>query len=120
MACLVAQHHRVLTTTAHHSLTIRRKARPEHTGKAGQTSRQPLPGTRNHDQPLASLVNSNSSVDRGLVAEARVRLQLLHGGSVVVELGRLFGPEADVPQRLKADARVDLLKLGQARGDVLA
>ena len=28
-------------------------------------------------------------------------------------------PEADVPQRLKADARVDLLKLGQACCDVL-
>ena len=31
----------------------------------------------------------------------------------------LVGPEADVPQRLKADARVDLLKLGQACCDVL-
>jgi hypothetical protein len=35
MACTVAQHHRALTATVHHSLTTRRKAGPENTGKLG-------------------------------------------------------------------------------------
>ena len=49
LACTVAQHHRTQPTTARDSLTTRRKARPEHTGKAGQTSRYHAPPTDNQD-----------------------------------------------------------------------
>ena len=50
LACAVAQHHRIQPTTARNSLTTRRKARPEHTGKAGKTSRYHAPPTDNQDQ----------------------------------------------------------------------
>ena len=50
LACAVAQHHRIQPTTARNSLTTRREARPEHTGKAGQTSRYHAPPNDNQDQ----------------------------------------------------------------------
>ena len=43
LACTVAQHHRIQPTTERDTLTTRRKARPERTGKAGQTSSYPTP-----------------------------------------------------------------------------
>ena len=42
LACTVAQHHRTQSTAAQH-LDTRRKAQPEHTGRAGQTSRYHAP-----------------------------------------------------------------------------
>ena len=50
LACAVAQHHRIQPTTARNSLTTRREARPEHTGKAGKTSRYHAPPNDNQDQ----------------------------------------------------------------------
>ena len=46
LACPVAQHHRLQPTTTPSPLTTRRKARPDTTGKAGQTSRYLLPTAR--------------------------------------------------------------------------
>ena len=46
LACTVAQHHRIQPTTDRDTLTTRRKARPERTGKAGQTSSYLTPTPR--------------------------------------------------------------------------
>jgi hypothetical protein len=62
----LAQHNRPLTTTVGHSLTTSRKAQPEHTGKAGQTSRYWLLTARNSRQASNNPIYDSPSVDRGL------------------------------------------------------
>src|SRR6185437_16083765 len=66
LACAVAQHHRIQPTNTRNSLTTRRKARPEQTGKAGQTSRCYAPLNDNQDHKKSVRPNHGPSVDRGL------------------------------------------------------
>jgi hypothetical protein len=70
MACTVAQHHRALTATVHHSLTTRRKARPENTGKLGNQQITPAQNPKSRSTARRR-TNSSSSVDRGLALDTR-------------------------------------------------
>ena len=67
MASTVAQHHRTTPTTARRPrLTTRRKARPEQTGKAGQTSRYLTPTHQQSRSRLNAAATSSPSVDQRL------------------------------------------------------
>ncbi|NIH96738.1 hypothetical protein FHU31_003728 [Mycolicibacterium fluoranthenivorans] len=65
LACTVAQHHRIQPAADHTSLTPRRKARPEHIGKAGQTSNYLTPPPRPRRSTKLDTSHPGQSVDRG-------------------------------------------------------
>src|SRR6185295_10414284 len=88
LACAVAKHHRIKPTNTRNSLTTRRKARPEQTGKAGQTSRCHAPLNDNQDHKKSVRPNHGPSVDRGLERWGFVAF----GAVGVVEFA--FGPDA--------------------------
>ena len=96
LACAVAQHDRIQPTNTRNSLTTRRKARPEQTGKAGQTSRCHAPLNDNQDQQEVSR-GRWPSVDRGSAMVKRQVLEPLVSGPLMVSGGtRLQGEQVDV------------------------
>jgi hypothetical protein len=62
LACTMAQHGWTSAATACDTLTTRRQAQPQRTGKAGQTSRYPMPTTRKTASTNPTPLNSAPSV----------------------------------------------------------
>jgi len=58
LACTLAQHDWTSAATACDTLTTRRQAPPQRTGKPGQTSRYPMPTTRKQHQQTPTPLNS--------------------------------------------------------------
>ena len=58
LACTMAQHDWTSAATACDTLTTRRQAQPQRTGKAGQTSRYPTPTTRKTASQTPTPLNS--------------------------------------------------------------
>jgi hypothetical protein len=65
LACTMAQHDWTSAATACDTLTTRRQAQPQRTGKAGQTSRDPMPTTRKTASTNPDTTQLSTSVDRG-------------------------------------------------------
>jgi hypothetical protein len=61
----VAQHHRLQPASHRDPLTTRRKARPNITGKAGQTSGYTLPTTSTTAHISLAITQRGRSVDSG-------------------------------------------------------
>ena len=67
LACTMAQHDWTFAATACDTMTTRREAQPQRTGKAGQTSRYPMPTTRKTASTNPDTTHLNPSVDRGYI-----------------------------------------------------
>ena len=92
-------------TPDHHYLTIRRKAQPERTGKAGQTSGYGLPTTPSAAKNQSRDTSTESIHGSRLSERETILRQTLHR-SPVVELTSILGV---TPRRLSRQQKLTLV-----------